>query len=59
VPKTPEEQAFWDAVFLAAVPLWHNLAHKGAYTIAAYARSVANDALVERRKAQEPPNASP
>jgi hypothetical protein len=50
---TPEEQAFWDAIFVAAVSMWTpaiNVA-KG-WGIAEFAAIVADNALEERRKRQ-------
>jgi hypothetical protein len=65
VPKTPEEQAFWDAAYVASFQLWPTHAASKAMrmervpTIAEFGALIANEALTERRKAQEPSNASP
>ena len=56
VHKTPEEQAFWDATYIASFQLWPT--HAAAKTmrvekvptIAEFGALIANEALEERRK---------
>lgn len=57
-PRNAEEQAFWDACFLEAMKLWPlpNVRTAG-FTIAVYAKHVADESLRERRG--EDPNAPP
>ena len=54
---TPEEQAFWDAVFVGALPLWAEYVKRSPPTervlIAEFAAMVANEALDERREVQK------
>jgi hypothetical protein len=50
---TKEEQAFWDAVFLACVPIWHlPTISTAGLAIAPWCELIANEALAKRRNAQ-------
>lgn len=64
-PRNAEEQAFWDAAFIASLPFWEAyvarrmVSQDPAKTRAEWAAVLADDALEERRKRHEAPNASP